>query len=184
MLKDKFVAVQFRKKKIIKIFDLQIIGNMNMTQTLPNLDLSWWTIENCVSRNGKSFCIYEQFIAVRNLKQKCFEIVDILQKEIKLRFAYEDIWYYNNYHVLGSVFVFPHYMKVSFFDVNHNFAQLKSEGVDYDWYKNDDQNKNATLGFGTSEQKEKEAEEKPFQKKFVILKDSNIICYDSGEGRI
>ena len=63
---------------------------------------------------------------------------------------------------MGSVFVFPHYMKVSFFDANHNFGQLKYEGVDYDWYKNDDQNKNATLGFGTSEQKEKETEEKPF----------------------
>ena len=60
-----------------------------------------------------------------------------------LQFAYEDIWYYNNYHVLGSVFVFPHYLKVTFFDSEDNdgrgtFQVIDSQGVDYDWYKNED----------------------------------------------
>lgn len=72
----------------------------------------YFTIDNALSRNGKSFCIYNQFLAIRNLKAKQFEIINIEEKKIVLKFAYEDIWYYNNYHVLGSIFVFPHYMKV------------------------------------------------------------------------
>jgi hypothetical protein len=99
------------------------------------------TIDNSISRNGKSFCICEQFIATRNLKKKCFEIIDIIQKETVVSFAYEDIWYYNNYHVLGSIFVFPHYMKVTFFDSKNKFKQLSSKGIDFDWYKNDDNSK-------------------------------------------
>lgn len=58
-----------------------------------------------------------------------------------ISFAYEDIWYYNNYHVLGSIFVFPHYMKVTFFDSKNKFKQLSSKGIDFDWYKNDDNSK-------------------------------------------
>jgi len=79
------------------------------------------TIESAISRNGKSFCIYDKFLAFRNLKQKCFEIVDVESRSSKVQFAYEDIWYYNNYHVLGTVFVFPHYMKVTFFNADDTF---------------------------------------------------------------
>ena len=137
------------------------------------------TIDNAISRNSKSFCLYEKYLAVRNLKKKCFEVVDIVEKSVVLNFAYEDIWYYNNYHVLGSVFVFPHYMKVTFFDAENGFKQLASKGIDFDWYKNDDNAKvsHKTLG-GPS------ADNVTFQKKFVILKDSNTICFDNGEGRI
>ena len=95
-------------------------------------------LENAISRNGKSLCAYEQFIAYRNLKAKCFEIIDVRTKKSMLQFAYEDIWYYNNYHVLGHIFVFPHYMKVTFFDSTNGFKKLQSQGVDFDWYKNDD----------------------------------------------
>ena len=63
---------------------------------------------------------------------------DIEEKKTVVSFAYEDIWYYNNYHVLGHVFVFPHYMKVTFFDADNSFRKLESKGVDFDWYKNDD----------------------------------------------
>ena len=100
--------------------------------------------------------------------------MDVETKKSVLQFAYEDIWYYNNYHVLGHVFVFPHYMRVTFFDSNSNFELLQSKGVDFDWYKNDDSPK------GTSA----EGDSLKLQKKFVILKDSNTICFDNGEGRI
>lgn len=79
------------------------------------------TIDNAISRNGKSFCVHGKYLAIRNLKQKQFEIIDIEQKSLQVRLAYEDIWYYNNYHVLGGIFVFPHYMKVTFFDSENNF---------------------------------------------------------------
>lgn len=76
------------------------------------------------------------------MKLKCFEILDIDTKQLMLQFAYEDIWYYNNYHVLGSVFVFPHYMKATFFNSedtgNGQFQAIGSIGVDFDWYKNED----------------------------------------------
>jgi hypothetical protein len=73
-------------------------------------------MDAAISRNGKSFCIFEQYLAVRNLRMKCFEIINVEEKETLVSFAYEDIWYYNNYHVLGGIFVFPHYMRVTFFD--------------------------------------------------------------------
>jgi hypothetical protein len=55
---------------------------------------------------------------------------------------------------------------------------LYSRGVDFDWYKNDDNNKPEE---GTQTPT---VDRRGFAKKFVILKDSNNICYDSGEGRI
>lgn len=64
--------------------------------------------------------------------------MDVKTKKTMASFAYEDIWYYNNYHVLGHVFVFPHYMRVTFFDSLNGFKMLGSRGVDFDWYKNDD----------------------------------------------
>jgi len=85
--------------------------------------------------------VYAQYLAVRNLKKKCFEIIDVEQKKSVVTFAYEDIWYYNNYHIIGNIFVFPHYMKVTFFDSSNKFQQLSSNGVDFDWYKNDEQAK-------------------------------------------
>ena len=72
-------------------------------------------------------------------------------------------------------------MKVQFFDSTNNFVQLKSEGVDYDWYKNDDSSKAGSTLEKTSKN---DALSMQFRKKFVIMKDSNIICFDSGEGRI
>jgi hypothetical protein len=105
---NEFVAIQFKQKKLIHVYKL---GRSEV----------YLTLENCISRNGKSFCHCEQFIALRNLKKKCFEIVDIELKETVVSFAYEDIWYYNNYHVLGNIFVFPHYMKVTFFDSSDKF---------------------------------------------------------------
>lgn len=101
-------------------------------------------IENALSRNGKSMCIFENFLAFRNLKEKCFEIIDISTKETMLQFQYEDAWYYNNYHVLGHIFVFPHFMKVTLFDARDNFRQMDFEGLDYDWYKNEDEKKEGT----------------------------------------
>ena len=53
--------------------------------------------------------------------------------------AYEDPWYYNNYHVLGSLFVFPHLNKVTFLDSEFQFRQTQHNGVDFEWYKNDEQ---------------------------------------------
>lgn len=47
---------------------------------------------------------------------------------------------------------------------------LDHEGVDFEWYKNDDKLSQPNLP--------------NFSKKFVILRDSNMICFDSGEGRI
>lgn len=85
--------------------------------------------------------------------------------------AYEDPWYYNNYHVLGSIFVFPHYLKVTFYDAENSFKSLDHSGVDFDWYKNDEQN-GSTGG-----------QNQP-QKKFVILKNSDKICYDNGKAKI
>ena len=96
-----------------------------------------------------------------------------------MRFAYDDIWYYNNYHVLGRVFVFPHYMKVTFID-SSTFKKLEYEGVDFDWYKNDDQARSMNTTNSTFDQNKNYS----FYKKFVILRDSNLICFDSGEGRI
>ena len=110
--------------------------------------------------------------------KKCFEIVDIESTKSMKTFAYDDIWYYNNYHALGNIFVFPHYMKATFFDSTSDFCTLYSRGVDFDWYKNDDNNK-PEEGLQTPMSNNRE-----FAKKFVILKDSNNICYDSGEGRI
>lgn len=151
------------------------------------------------------------------MKLKCFEVIDVETKQLMLQFAYEDIWYYNNYHVLGSVFVFPHYMKVTFFDSEDNgrgtFKVIDSQGVDFDWYKNEDpgqQNMQQSPGaHGTlgnlepnfvTQAKHRTSEASgqivqhsaipsaqpanQFQKKFVILKDSDTICFDSGEGRI
>lgn len=96
------------------------------------------TLQNSISRNGKSFCIYEQFLAFRNLKNKCFEIIDVETKQSQMTFAYEDQWYYNNYHVLGPVFVFPHSTKVSFFDSSDKFRQLNQRGLEIEWYKNEE----------------------------------------------
>lgn len=107
-MNDQYVAIQYKQKKLIQIYKL---GESDI----------YFTIDNAISRNGKSFCIHQHFIAVRNLKKKCFEIIDILEKTVVVTFAYEDIWYYNNYHVLGSIFVFPHYMKVTFFDSQNKF---------------------------------------------------------------
>ena len=67
-------------------------------------------------------------------------------------------------------------MKVTFFDANNNFNKLESKGVDFDWYKNDDKDAGNLLS--------QTAKGLTFQKKFVILKDSNTICFDNGEGRI
>ena len=110
----------------------------------------YFNIDQAISRNGKSFCVHEQYLALRNLRKKCFEVVDVELKKVVVSFAYEDIWYYNNYHILGSVFVFPHYMKVTFFDSSAEFAQLSSKGIDFDWYKNDEaahKNANEAAGF-------------------------------------
>lgn len=167
LMKDAYVAVQYKSKKLIQVYKLE-----------SNDNTIYHTIDHAISRNGKSFCIFEQYIAIRNLKKKCFEIIDVEQKKSVVTFAYEDIWYYNNYHVLGSVFVFPHYMKVTFFDSKNKFRQLSSKGVDFDWYKNDDTSKTAGNLLGSN------VKGLSFQKKFVILKDSNTICFDSGEGRI
>ena len=165
-MKETYIAVQYKSKKIIQIYKLE------------DCKEPYFTIEHAISRNGKSFCTYDKYIAVRNLKKKCFEIIDIEFKQVVMNYAYEDIWYYNNYHVLGHVFVFPHYMKVTFFDSQNDFKQLQSKGVDFDWYKNDDSSK---VGGNLLSQTAKGLS---FQKKFVILKDSNTICFDSGEGRI
>lgn len=53
--------------------------------------------------------------------------------------------------------------------------------MDYDWYKNDDSSKAGSTLEKTSKN---DALSMQFRKKFVIMKDSNIICFDSGEGRI
>lgn len=115
LMLNKYIVVQFKSLKQIKIYklDSEQIGN-------AATDLHM-TIESAISRNGKSFCIYDKFLAFRNLKQKCFEIIDVESRSSKVSHAYEDIWYYNNYHVLGTVFVFPHYMKVTFFNATDNF---------------------------------------------------------------
>ena len=129
LVKDEYVIVQFKKGKLIQIY-----------KTDGNQSFLHWKIEGAISRNGKSFCVYDKYLAYRSLKNKCFEIVDIETKKSMIQFAYEDIWYYNNYHVLGPIFVFPHYMRVTFFDSTNQFKQLSSKGVDFDWYKNDDSN--------------------------------------------
>lgn len=170
LIKDHYIAVQFKNRKVIQIYTP---SNGEQESSL------YMQIDHAISRNGKSFCIYDRFLAIRNLKHKCFEIIDIEAQKSMLQFAYEDIWYYNNYHVLGHIFVFPHYMRVSFFDSTDGFKQLDSKGVDYDWYKNDDSPRAAN-----SLPKIGERPNMQFQKKFVILKDSNTICFDSGEGRI
>ena len=159
MIKDRFVALQFKSRKSVHIYELD-----------SGETTAYWQIDNAVSRNGKSFCVYDCFLALRNLKNKCFEVLNVETKESMMQFAYEDIWYYNNYHVLGHIFVFPHYMKVTFFDSRQHFKQISAKGVDFDWYKNDEQKWQT----GTVNK----------QKKFVILKDSNTICFDSGEGKI
>ena len=141
-----------------------------------------WQIDGAISRNGKSFCTHDKYLAFRNLKSKCFEIVDIETKKSMIQFAYEDIWYYNNYHVLGPIFVFPHYMRVTFFDSTNKFKQLSSKGVDFDWYKNDDSQ--SPRAGGGSISKKADLTKTNYQKKFVILKESHTICFDSGEGRI
>jgi hypothetical protein len=41
--------------------------------------------------------------------------------ETKATLMYDDPWYYNNYHVLGEIFVFPHLNKVTFIDSDNNF---------------------------------------------------------------
>lgn len=132
LMKDKYIIVQYKQNKQIQVFTVPE-STTNSRQSAP-----YFVLDNVISRNGKSFCIYDKYIAIRNLKQKCFEVVDVEEKKTVVSFAYEDIWYYNNYHVLGHVFVFPHYMKVTFFDANSNFRKLESKGVDFDWYKNDD----------------------------------------------
>lgn len=99
-----------------------------------------------------------------------------------LQFQYEDAWYYNNYHVLGHIFVFPHFMKVTLFDARDNFRQMDFEGLDYDWYKNEDEKKEGTqtkTSPVTSPRQELKA-----RKKFVILKNTNTICFDRGDGKI
>ena len=56
---------------------------------------------------------------------------------------------------------------------------MASRGVDFDWYKNGDTAK------ATQDQLTRTLTESlTFQKKFVILKDSNNICFDNGEGRV
>ena len=59
------------------------------------------TLAQCLSRDGLSFCIADNYLAVRNLKKKQFEIVDIQTENVMVEHTYEDPWYYNNYHVLG-----------------------------------------------------------------------------------
>jgi len=55
---------------------------------------------------------------------------------------------------------------------------MDSKGVDFDWYKNDDEKDAGNLMSQTNRGAGS------FKKKFVILKDSNTICFDNGEGRI
>lgn len=149
-------------------------------------------IENALSRNGRSLCIYEQFLAFRNIKDKCFEIVDVVKKETMLQFQYEDAWYYNNYHVLGHIFVFPHFMKVTLFDANDDFNQIETEGMDFDWYKNEDEKKDSSLQTTSIDNRSPMVSPRPgdkietpkSRKKFVILKNTNTICFDRGDGRI
>jgi hypothetical protein len=142
LMKDKYIIVQYKQNKQIQVFTIpekQSPGLHNSLQGPESRQSApYFVLDNAISRNGKSFCIYDKYIAIRNLKQKCFEVVDIEEKKTVVSFAYEDIWYYNNYHVLGHVFVFPHYMKVTFFDADNSFRKLESKGVDFDWYKNDD----------------------------------------------
>ena len=94
--------------------------------------------------------------------------------------AYEDPRYYNNYHVLESIFVFPHLNKVTFLDSEFNFTQIQHHGVDFDWYKNDEQSAEEKLQESTG------AINTPSrgQKKFVILKNSTSICFDNGRSKI
>lgn len=94
-------------------------------------------MHQCLSRDGLSFCIADNYLAVRNLKKKQFEIVDIQTEKVMVEHTYEDPWYYNNYHVLGNIFVFPHLNKVTFFDSANDFKSLQYRGVDFQWYKND-----------------------------------------------
>lgn len=70
LMMDSYIVIQYKKKKIIQVYDIQ--NNNNEIHL---------TLENCISRNGKSFCVYSKFMAVRNMKLKCFEVVDILKKE-------------------------------------------------------------------------------------------------------
>ena len=128
LLKDRFIAVQYKKKKIIQIYELEQLTDQlnrdpdNMSVKSGIQSSVYFNIDQAISRNGKSFCVHQQYLALRNLKKKCFEVIDVELKKTVVSFAYEDIWYYNNYHILGSVFVFPHYMKVTFFDASANFA--------------------------------------------------------------
>lgn len=66
LMKDAYVAVQYKSKKLIQVYKLE-----------SNDNTIYHTIDHAISRNGKSFCIFEQYIAIRNLKKKCFEIIDV-----------------------------------------------------------------------------------------------------------
>ena len=109
---DNYIAVQFKAQKLIQIYKKQHSSN--------SFELHH-EIKNAISRNGKSFCYSGCYLGIRNMVKKCFEIIDIESTKSMTTFAYDDIWYYNNYHVLGKVFVFPHYMKATFFDSTNNF---------------------------------------------------------------
>ena len=109
---DNYVAVQFKAHKLIQIY--------KKSHNSSSFDLHH-EIKNAISRNGKSFCYSGCYMGIRNMLKKCFEIIDIESTKSMTTFAYDDIWYYNNYHVLGKIFVFPHYMKATFFDSTNNF---------------------------------------------------------------
>lgn len=68
LIRDEYIAVQFKNKKYIQIYKTGEVGKLHMQ------------IDQAISRNGKSFCIFDKYMAIRNLKNKCFEIIDVVDQ--------------------------------------------------------------------------------------------------------
>lgn len=62
------MAVQFKKKKLIQVFKLYDKGVHASDLKLDSSSSLHLTIDNAMSRNGKSFCVHSKYLAFRNLK--------------------------------------------------------------------------------------------------------------------
>jgi hypothetical protein len=98
--------------------------------------------------------------------------------------------------VLGSIFVFPHLNEVRFYDSNEDFKLIDHKGVDFEWYKNEDQHSAAKKNESVSKMIEKSrsrsrsnspvlgTQNLKHPKKFAIVKDSTHVCFDRGDGHV